>query len=127
MAPVMHPSLLVILANCAFIYTPHSLLDLREQCLHEMGFRDIFEGIKRQENAAALEVLPKMLTKLDKLPEDIRIETLIQNVLAGNMYDWYVKMHKIFSALAKFQSMVKTYDRGSTSVQEMLRRVSRVL
>ncbi|TPX30562.1 pantothenate kinase [Synchytrium microbalum] len=81
------------------VMTIRSLLDLREQCLHEMGFRDIFEGIKKQENTAALEGLPKMLTRLDAMPEDLRIETLIQNVLAGNMYDW-----------------------GSTSVQEMLRR-----
>ncbi|TPX45271.1 pantothenate kinase [Synchytrium endobioticum] len=81
------------------VMTVRSLLDLREQCLHEMGFRDIFEGIKKQENAAALEGLPNVLRKLDQLLEGHRIETLIQNVLAGNMYDW-----------------------GSTSVQEMLRR-----
>ncbi|KAJ3190165.1 hypothetical protein HDU85_000456 [Gaertneriomyces sp. JEL0708] len=76
-----------------------SLLDLREQCLREMGFYDIFENVKKQENNAALEGLPKALRRIDAMDEDAMIDALIGDVLAGNMYDW-----------------------GSTSVFEMLRK-----
>ncbi|KND02525.1 pantothenate kinase [Spizellomyces punctatus DAOM BR117] len=80
--------------------TIRSLLDLREQCLREMGFTDIFENVKKQENAAALEGLPKLLKRLDAMEDEgKKLDNLIDNVLAGNMYDW-----------------------GSTSVQEMLKK-----
>ncbi|KAJ3207151.1 hypothetical protein HK099_000339 [Clydaea vesicula] len=75
------------------------LLDLREQCLREMGFVDIFDQIKKDENENSLKVLPKFLKSLEEIKdEDTLITTLIENILGGNMYDW-----------------------GSTSVLEMLK------
>ncbi|TPX61188.1 pantothenate kinase [Powellomyces hirtus] len=79
------------------VLSVRSLLDLREQCLREMGFNDIFAAVKKVENEAAIASLPALLQRLDALPEDGRFDALIANVLAGNMYDW-----------------------GSTSVQELL-------
>ncbi|KAJ3133068.1 hypothetical protein HK101_004494 [Irineochytrium annulatum] len=76
-----------------------SLLNLREQCLREMGFTDVFEGVKREENAAALAVVGLAFREADEVPEEGRLRYLTDNVLAGNMFDW-----------------------GSTSVQEMLKR-----
>lgn len=65
-----------------------SLLILREQCLHEMGFGDIFEHVKQEEKLSALNTLPNLLEKIDALPEKEKIGVLIDNVLAGNMFDW---------------------------------------
>jgi len=65
-----------------------SLLILREQCLHEMGFGDIFEHVKQEEKESALETLPGLLKKIDALPEYEKLGVLIDNVLAGNMFDW---------------------------------------
>ncbi|KAH6560584.1 hypothetical protein BASA62_010367 [Batrachochytrium salamandrivorans] len=79
--------------------TVRSLLNLREQCLREMGFVDIFHGIKHDENDSALQGLPSLLAKLDLLVGDELLDTLLENALAGNMYDW-----------------------GSTAIQEMLKR-----
>ncbi|KAJ3118657.1 hypothetical protein HDU96_010641 [Phlyctochytrium bullatum] len=84
--------------NAYGILSVRSLLNLREQCLREMGFVDIFEGVKKAENEAALSILPKMFSECDEVPEEEQIEYLTDNILAGNMYDW-----------------------GSTSVLEMLR------
>ncbi|KAJ3213487.1 hypothetical protein HDU67_002821 [Dinochytrium kinnereticum] len=75
-----------------------SLLNLREQCLREMGFVDIFEGVKKAENATALSILPKLLSDCDAVADEDILEYLTDNILAGNMYDW-----------------------GSTSVLELLR------
>ncbi|KAI8822569.1 fumble-domain-containing protein [Fimicolochytrium jonesii] len=80
------------------VLSVRSLLDLREQCLREMGFTDIFSAVKQNENEAAVAGLPALLKRVDALEEGQRFETLISNVLAGNMYDW-----------------------GSTAVQELLR------
>ncbi|KAI8591674.1 fumble-domain-containing protein [Geranomyces variabilis] len=82
------------------ILSVRSLLDLREQCLREMGFNDIFAAVKEAENEAALAGLSLLLDRLDALPDDgARVDALIAHVLAGNMYDW-----------------------GSTAVQELLRK-----
>ncbi|KAJ3296136.1 hypothetical protein HK104_001944 [Borealophlyctis nickersoniae] len=59
-----------------------SLLNLREQCLREMGFGDMFEGVKKQENASALEGLSALLAKLDGTPESERVDILVENILA---------------------------------------------
>ncbi|RKP08492.1 hypothetical protein THASP1DRAFT_29717 [Thamnocephalis sphaerospora] len=69
--------------------TVRSLLDLRERCLHEFGFYDIFEPVKRREVAASLASLPALLARLDDISdESIRLRALIDGVLAGNMFDW---------------------------------------
>ncbi|RIA98345.1 fumble-domain-containing protein, partial [Glomus cerebriforme] len=69
--------------------TVRSLLDLREQCLHELGFPDIFANVKEKENKSALLRLPELLKKVDSLQSlEDKIELLIDNMLAGNMFDW---------------------------------------
>jgi uncharacterized protein with ATP-grasp and redox domains len=69
--------------------TVRSLLNLREQCLHELGFPDIFSKAKVAENKSALQLLPGLLKKVDSLQSlEDKIELLIDNILAGNMFDW---------------------------------------
>ncbi|KAJ3002797.1 UNVERIFIED_CONTAM: Pantothenate kinase 4, partial [Siphonaria sp. JEL0065] len=65
-----------------------SLLDLREQCLREMGFNDIFETIKNNENQVAYTQYKNLISHLDAIPEFERIRHFTDNILAGNMYDW---------------------------------------
>ncbi|KAJ3038029.1 hypothetical protein HDV00_001073 [Rhizophlyctis rosea] len=104
-----------------------SLLNLREQCLREMGFTDIFEGVKQKENTSAMEGLATLLTKLDALDEKERIDVLIDNVLAGEV-NWgpirieicmiggeYVQRPKVTSP-----QLTPSYR--STSVMEMLKK-----
>ncbi|KAI9592048.1 fumble-domain-containing protein [Syncephalis fuscata] len=69
--------------------TVRSLLDLRERCLHEFGFFDVFEPVKRREVDASINTLPGILKQVDAIT-DIREKwtLLINNVLAGNMFDW---------------------------------------
>jgi len=61
---------------------------MREECLRAFGFKDVYSGIKQQENAAALAVLPDLLAELDELHEEQRALALIEGVLAGNIFDW---------------------------------------
>lgn len=68
--------------------TVRSLLNLREQCLRQMGFNDIFRGVKEQENEAALKVVKEMFRYQDTLDNPKLVETLINNIMAGNMLDW---------------------------------------
>ncbi|KAI8904812.1 fumble-domain-containing protein [Gorgonomyces haynaldii] len=74
--------------NCYGLLTVRGLLNLREQCLREMGFTDIFHQVKLSENKAALMGFPKFLQKIDSLKGHVQLETLLDNILAGNMYDW---------------------------------------
>ncbi|RKO97700.1 hypothetical protein CXG81DRAFT_15336 [Caulochytrium protostelioides] len=65
------------------------LLDLREQCLREMGFSDIFAPIKAKDTEIALQSLAACVAATDALASDReRFLALVSNVLAGNMYDW---------------------------------------
>ncbi|CAG8439060.1 15054_t:CDS:2 [Cetraspora pellucida] len=69
--------------------TVRSLLNLREQCLHELGFSDIFVKVKAEENKTALESLQKLLVNIDSIQNvEDKIDLLIDNILAGNMFDW---------------------------------------
>ena len=69
--------------------TVRGLLQLREQCFREMGFNDIFLDIKSKENLQALELLDAHFANLDMINEEHKlIETLIDNAIAGNMFDW---------------------------------------
>jgi bifunctional damage-control phosphatase, subfamily II, fusion protein len=65
-----------------------SLLNLREQCLRQMGFNDIFHTVKETENNAAFEQITAWFSKLDLMEEDALVQLLIENILAGNMLDW---------------------------------------
>ncbi|XP_055825432.1 pantothenate kinase 2 [Solanum dulcamara] len=65
-----------------------NLLELREECLREFHFFDAYRTIKQRENEASLAVLPDLLLELDSLTEDMRLLTLIEGVLAANIFDW---------------------------------------
>eukprot|EP00842_Homolaphlyctis_polyrhiza_P000743 jgi/Hompol1/166/HPOL_001282-RA len=77
-------------------------------CLREMGFSDVFRDVKQTENRAALEGFAVLTAKLDSLDEPSRLDTMLDNLLAGNMYD---------CANTNIKNMVR-----STAVQEMLKR-----
>ncbi|KAL9681382.1 hypothetical protein QQ045_013165 [Rhodiola kirilowii] len=65
-----------------------NLLELREECLREFQFVDAYRSIKQRENEASLDVLPDLLLELDSMSEEARLLTLIEGVLAANIFDW---------------------------------------
>ncbi|KAL8457807.1 hypothetical protein ACS0TY_035617 [Phlomoides rotata] len=65
-----------------------NLLELREECLREFHFHDAYRSIKQRENEASLTVLPDLLRELDSMNEESRLLTLIEGVLAANIFDW---------------------------------------
>ncbi|KAL3716877.1 hypothetical protein ACJRO7_008454 [Eucalyptus globulus] len=65
-----------------------NLLELREECLREFQFVDAYRSIKQRENEASLAVLPDLLMELDSMSEETRLLTLIEGVLAANIFDW---------------------------------------
>lgn len=67
------------------------LFELREECLREFGFVDVYANDKARENAAALAVLPDLLRELDRLPPPARLVSLVQGALAANIFDWGAK------------------------------------
>lgn len=64
------------------------LLELREECLREFQFTDAYRSIKQRENEASLAVLSDLLLELDSMSEESRLLTLIEGVLAANIFDW---------------------------------------
>lgn len=67
------------------------LFELREECLREFGFADVYRHDKARENTAALEVLPDLLAEVDAMPPLQRLLALLQGVLAANIFDWGAK------------------------------------
>ncbi|KAE9604397.1 putative pantothenate kinase [Lupinus albus] len=65
-----------------------NLLEMREECLREFHFGDVYKSIKQRENEASLAVLPDLLLELDGMDEETRLLTLIEGVLAANIFDW---------------------------------------
>lgn len=65
-----------------------NLLELREECLREFQFLDAYRTIKQRENEASLAVLSDLLMELDGMSEESRLLTLIEGVLAANIFDW---------------------------------------
>jgi hypothetical protein len=52
-------------------------------------FYDLYDSIKADENSAALTALPAVLKAIDAIADEgEKIETLIDQVNAGNMFDW---------------------------------------
>lgn len=74
--------------NSYGVLTVRGLLKLREQCLREMGFNDLFHEIKAKENQESLNRLDELLSKIDQLKGKELVTNLLENVIAGNMYDW---------------------------------------
>ncbi|XP_057952795.1 pantothenate kinase 2-like [Malania oleifera] len=65
-----------------------NLLELREECLREFHFFDAYRSIKQRENEASLAVFPDLLMELDSMSEETRLLTVIEGVLAANIFDW---------------------------------------
>ncbi|GFR49108.1 hypothetical protein Agub_g10904 [Astrephomene gubernaculifera] len=64
------------------------LFGMREECLREFGFEDVYRLEKERENRAALAVLPDLLRELDSEPLPARLLSLVEGVLAANIFDW---------------------------------------
>jgi len=71
--------------------TVRSLLDMREHCLIEFDFHDVYLKQKQIENKAAMTLLPDYLEKLRSMEETERHEALALGLLAGNVFDWGAK------------------------------------
>lgn len=65
-----------------------NLLEMREECLREFHFQDVYLAIKQRENEASMVVLPDLLAELDSLDPPARLLALIEGVLAANIFDW---------------------------------------
>ncbi|KAK9799347.1 hypothetical protein WJX73_008823 [Symbiochloris irregularis] len=64
------------------------VFEMREECLREFGFTDVYRMDKDRENTTALEVLPDLLRELDTLDPHARLTALVEGVLAANIFDW---------------------------------------
>ncbi|KAH9541205.1 hypothetical protein CY35_14G049100 [Sphagnum magellanicum] len=64
------------------------LCRLRDICLREAGFYDIFRKIKDEENAKAIKLLEHVVDTADAIKDDgERIEHLVKGVFSGNIFD----------------------------------------
>lgn len=64
------------------------LLELNEKLLMKYGFKDVWCVQKREENYAAVTLLPKRLAEIDEITDTRkRWEELFRGVLAGNIFD----------------------------------------
>lgn len=63
------------------------LTHLRRELCERWGFVDPFLGIKRRENAAALELLPGLLAELDAASSGQIPQLLAEGLMAGNVFD----------------------------------------
>ncbi|PVU88224.1 hypothetical protein BB559_005684 [Furculomyces boomerangus] len=64
--------------------TIRTILNLREQCLNEIGLDDLFYNIKMSENDMAISLLPEALKAVDQITDKKELfETLIKKVLIG--------------------------------------------
>ena len=64
---------------------------MREHCLMEFDFHDVYLKQKQLENKAALSLLPSYLEKLQSMDFKDRHEELALGFLAGNVFDWGAK------------------------------------
>eukprot|EP01018_Ginkgo_biloba_P032335 Gb_32247 [translate_table: standard] len=64
------------------------LCRLREQCLRELGFRDVFKKVKDEENIKALTLFEEVVHLIDNIEDGgKRLENLIRGIFAGNIFD----------------------------------------
>jgi damage-control phosphatase, subfamily II, stand-alone protein len=59
----------------------------RERVLRRAGIDDPYRVAKRRENEAALSLLPGLLAELDAMAERERAVSLVEGMLAGNIFD----------------------------------------
>ncbi len=63
------------------------LTEYRQELQRRHGFDDPFEAIKAQETRKAIELYPHVVRRLDRLPEEQRMEALARGIFAGNEFD----------------------------------------
>jgi len=69
--------------------TVRSLLDLREHCMSEFGFFDVYLSEKREENRLGLEFLSERCGCIEALAsQEEKWHEIFKGVLAGNVYDY---------------------------------------
>ncbi|GIL51083.1 hypothetical protein Vafri_7187 [Volvox africanus] len=78
--------------SCCVLSTPVALVLCvwsSEDCLHAVGFRDIFAAVKAAENDRALQLLPSVIRELDELEGGFpaELELALRGVFAGNIFD----------------------------------------
>jgi uncharacterized protein with ATP-grasp and redox domains len=65
-----------------------TLCRLRDASLRSVGFGDIFENVKKEENEAALKLLPSLIQVFDSMPLlHERWDLAFRGVFAGNLFD----------------------------------------
>lgn len=64
------------------------LLELREECLREFHFMDVYRPMKESENSTALEVLPDLFQYLDQLEPATRFLALVEVCHARTPITW---------------------------------------
>jgi uncharacterized protein with ATP-grasp and redox domains len=86
---VFHVFLLFLLVFPVVTLSALQLLcRLRDICLREAGFYDIFRKIKDEENAKAIKLLEHVVDTADAIKDDgERIEHLVKGVFSGNIFD----------------------------------------
>lgn len=68
-----------------------TLCKMREDCLCEAGFTDIFVNIKQKENTDSIRLIPSICKELDHISKTGALrklwETLVRNMCAANIFD----------------------------------------
>eukprot|EP00834_Sanchytrium_tribonematis_P005219 NODE_302_length_10333_cov_0.506840.p1 type:complete len:741 gc:universal NODE_302_length_10333_cov_0.506840:4909-7131(+) len=65
-----------------------TLLNLREQCLREVGFHDLYYFVKLKDNKLAMNRYKETINYLKRMNDYDHVSSLIHHILAGNMFDW---------------------------------------
>lgn len=61
-----------------------NLCIMRDRCLINAGFADIFKAVKDKENLQCLKLLPEVISDLESISEDVsRLELAVKGVFAG--------------------------------------------
>ena len=94
--------------------TVRSLLDLREHCMSEFKFFDVYSNEKHNENRKGIELLPGRLKELEEIiNEDELWFHLFKGLLAGNVYDYgaqaFIQKHEK-GELDQFKMALQSID-----------------
>ncbi|CAF0848455.1 unnamed protein product [Brachionus calyciflorus] len=94
--------------------TVRSLLDLREHCMAEFQFFDVYSNEKRDENKHGLELLGNRLDYIENINDlNEKWKELFRGFLAGNVYDYgaqsFIEKQKM-GHLEKFTQALNSID-----------------
>ncbi|KAF6033841.1 PANK4 [Bugula neritina] len=86
---------------------------MREQCLHNALFTDIYLKDKQRENEDSLHLFRSRIQKLDQLSVYDKWMALAKGVLAGNLFDWGAK-----AVVEMLESDSLSFDVALSKLQE---------